>query len=159
MARPTSKKADKDQNLRNEIADVAIRLFLANGFEQTTVDAIADAAGVSRRSMFRYFESKKDMALAWTTATDPDLVNQLLELDSSKLIQPIEAALSALMRHVNLNRAHYPISLAVGQLIDRTPSLRARTYEKYLAWEELLGNALITQGAALTDARMAAAVA
>jgi len=91
------------------------------------------------------FESKEDMALAWTTATGPSLVNQLLELDSSNPIQLIEAALSAVMRRVNQNRAHYPISVAVGQLIDRTPSLRARNYEKYLVWEELLGNALINK--------------
>lgn len=159
MAPPTSTQVDKTQALRAKIADVAIRLFLADGFDQTTVDAIAAAAGVSRRSVFRYFATKEDMALAWTTATGPELVKQVLELASSNPTQPVQDALRAVQRHVEQHQAFHPISLAVGQLIDRTPSLRAREHEKYLHWEELLADALLTRGAPPTQGRMAAALA
>jgi len=40
---------------------VAIDLFAANGYDETTVDDIARAAGISLRSFFRYFASKGDL--------------------------------------------------------------------------------------------------
>jgi len=46
-----------------ELVEAAQDLFLVNGFEQTTVDDIAHAAGMSRRSFFRYFSSKDDLIL------------------------------------------------------------------------------------------------
>lgn len=42
-----------------ELIDVAQDLFVEQGFEATTVDQIATAAGMSRRSFFRYFASKE----------------------------------------------------------------------------------------------------
>ena len=44
-----------------ELEHVAFELFEANGFEQTTVEDIAMAAGIGRRTFFRYFPSKNDV--------------------------------------------------------------------------------------------------
>ncbi|OLM01262.1 Transcriptional regulator, TetR family [Pseudonocardia sp. Ae406_Ps2] len=46
------------------IARTALGLFLEHGYEQVTVDAIAAAAGVSRRTVFRHFESKDEIPFA-----------------------------------------------------------------------------------------------
>ena len=51
----------KQQFVRDAIWDAAIDLFDRKGFDETTVDEIAQAAGTSRRSFFRYFESKSDL--------------------------------------------------------------------------------------------------
>jgi AcrR family transcriptional regulator len=51
----------KQQMVRSAIYHAAIGLFAARGFDQTTVEEIAQAAGVSRRSFFRYFASKDDL--------------------------------------------------------------------------------------------------
>lgn len=51
----------KQQFVRDAIWDAAIDLFAEKGFDETTVDDIARAAGVSRRSFFRYFASKNDL--------------------------------------------------------------------------------------------------
>ncbi len=59
-ARPTL-QSRKQQFVRDAIWDAAIDLFSEKGFDETTVDDIADAAGVSRRSFFRYFSSKSDL--------------------------------------------------------------------------------------------------
>lgn len=51
----------KQQFVREEIWDAAIRLFAEKGFDSTTVNDIARESGVSRRSFFRYFASKNDL--------------------------------------------------------------------------------------------------
>jgi len=51
----------KQQWMRRMIMDAALGLFVKQGFDDTTVDQIADAAGISRRSFFRYFANKGDL--------------------------------------------------------------------------------------------------
>jgi AcrR family transcriptional regulator len=51
----------KQQLVRQAIWDAATDLFADKGYDETTVDDIALAAGVSRRSFFRYFSSKNDL--------------------------------------------------------------------------------------------------
>ena len=54
-------RAKKQKWTKNAIWDAAIDLFAEKGFDDTTIDEIAEAARVSRRSFFRYFESKSDL--------------------------------------------------------------------------------------------------
>jgi len=56
-----SLKVRKQELVRNVIYDAAIDLFAVKGFDETTVEEVAVAAGVSRRSFFRYFASKDDL--------------------------------------------------------------------------------------------------
>ena len=51
----------KQQLVRDTIWEAAIDLISRQGFTETTVDEIAQAAGTSRRTFFRYFESKSDL--------------------------------------------------------------------------------------------------
>jgi mycofactocin system transcriptional regulator len=46
---------------REDVARVALDLFNRSGYDETTVDQIAAAVGVSRRTFFRYFDSKRDV--------------------------------------------------------------------------------------------------
>jgi AcrR family transcriptional regulator len=48
----------------SSLAAVALRLFRANGFSQTSVEEIARAAGIGRSTFFNYFPSKADVM--WT---------------------------------------------------------------------------------------------
>lgn len=54
-------KSRKQDVVRNAIWDAAVDLFAEKGFDETTVEEIAQAAGVSRRTFFRYFSSKNDL--------------------------------------------------------------------------------------------------
>jgi AcrR family transcriptional regulator len=56
-----SLQARKQELVREAIWGAAIDLFAAKGFEETTIDDIVDAAGSSRRTFFRHFESKRDL--------------------------------------------------------------------------------------------------
>ncbi|RZQ64553.1 TetR/AcrR family transcriptional regulator [Amycolatopsis suaedae] len=54
----------KKLRTRTALADAALRLFLERGYQETTVDDLVDAVEVSRRTFFRMYESKEDVALA-----------------------------------------------------------------------------------------------
>ena len=61
MAASRSLQHRKQDFVRSAIWDAAVTLFADKGFDETTVDEVARAAGVSRRSFFRYFSSKSDL--------------------------------------------------------------------------------------------------
>ncbi|MGC4054532.1 MAG: TetR family transcriptional regulator [Paludibaculum sp.] len=54
-------QARKQEFARAAIWTVAVDLFAEKGFEETTIDDIVVAAGTSRRTFFRHFESKRDL--------------------------------------------------------------------------------------------------
>lgn len=54
----------REQTLQR-LTEAAMKLFLAKGYEATTLDDIAAAAEISRRSFFHYFASKEDVVVAW----------------------------------------------------------------------------------------------
>ena len=68
VAAVPSLKARKQKIVREIIWDAATDLFVKKGFDETTVDDIAQAAGISPRSFFRYFASKGDL-MAYTLVT------------------------------------------------------------------------------------------
>ncbi|WP_079658415.1 TetR/AcrR family transcriptional regulator [Streptomyces sp. 3214.6] len=56
---------------------VAVDLFLANGYESTTVDQIAMAAGLSPRNLFRYFANKEAVVTYVLDETGTDIADAL----------------------------------------------------------------------------------
>jgi len=54
----------KRRKTREQILEAGLRLFVENGYDATTLDAIAAAAGISRRTFFSYFGSKEELLLA-----------------------------------------------------------------------------------------------
>src|SRR6266568_3244529 len=77
------------------IEEVAIELFLAKGYEATTLEEIAATAGISRRTFFYYFKSKDDILLARVSNYADALKAAVLENSSAKV--PIEVVRNALL--------------------------------------------------------------
>lgn len=118
-----------------EITGVAMRLFLEQGFEQTTIDQIASTAGVSRRSFFRYFGTKEDIVLG-DLASQGELVRDALEAVPAS-VGPWEALRAALDAVAALD-IDPGVTLKISKMMYETPSLRARSIEKHLHWQSLL---------------------
>jgi AcrR family transcriptional regulator len=55
---PRSEHADRT---RNSLLEAALNLFSANGYDETTTDQIAESAGLSPRTFFRYFPTKESV--------------------------------------------------------------------------------------------------
>ncbi|MET0190813.1 MAG: TetR family transcriptional regulator [Pseudonocardia sediminis] len=121
--------------VREQLESVAMRLFVENGFEATTVDRIAAEAGISTRSFFRYFPAKEDVVLG-----DPLEYGAMLR-DALEARPPQESARQAVVgavdAFVDVVEAN-PGALGVSSVVFSAPSLRARHIEKQRVWVELL---------------------
>jgi len=69
---------DKQRRLvEREIAAAAMRLFDSEGFDAVTVEQIADAAGISSRTFFRYFANKEELLVRYQRQIHARLVTAL----------------------------------------------------------------------------------
>lgn len=68
---------------------VALELFAARGFKYVTVDDVADATGVSARTLFRYFTTKEDLLVGFPRRTTDALVDRIVALEPSD--RPLDA--------------------------------------------------------------------
>ena len=118
-----------------EITSTAMRLFLDQGFEQTTIDQIATTAGISRRSFFRYFGTKEDVVLGGL-AQQGELMRDALE-NVPLTVEPWDALRKALDA-VDALAVEPGVTLKIAKMMYGTPSLRARSIEKHLLWQSLL---------------------
>src|ERR671930_2595904 len=57
-------RADRQAQTRTELIDAAERLFMANGFHTTSLDAVADAAGYTKGAVYSNFAAKEDLFFA-----------------------------------------------------------------------------------------------
>ena len=117
---------------RTEIAAAALRLFSKNGFEGVTVDQIVAAAGVSRRTFFRYFETKDDALLADYPELNTRLTASLIEGGAD---HPLEAVRASLHRLADWYVERSEAVLERSQVIRDATHLTARNLEFLSQWE------------------------
>ncbi|MFI5678346.1 TetR/AcrR family transcriptional regulator [Streptomyces cellulosae] len=130
-----------------EILDTALRLFTEQGYDETTIAQIAREAGVSQRTLFRYFGTKEDLL-----GGDQDRFGQVLADTISELPADVgvwEALRSGIAAVLALHDSREQ-ALERFRLLHNTPSLRAGWLEKRLRFQEDL--------LPLVEARMDAAV-
>lgn len=109
-------------------------LFLEKGFEETTIDEIVTAAGISRRSFFRYFGTKEDIVVGRFVADGTILGEALARHPDDDAWTALRAALVSAAE----SEAEESQLLAISRMLYQTPSLRARSYEKHLGWYDSL---------------------
>jgi mycofactocin system transcriptional regulator len=121
---------------RRAVTRAALELFAERGFEETTVDDVADALGVSRRTLFRYFASKNDMA--WG---DFDWVLARLRrcLRDTRPDEPLHEALARAVLESNRYEDDQMPELRIRmRLITGVPALQAHSALRYAEWREVI---------------------
>ncbi|MBR1125123.1 TetR family transcriptional regulator [Bradyrhizobium lablabi] len=145
MSRPSAADAPaKKEGLRERkrretlrrIAETGIRLFLQNGYAATTLEAIAEQAGISRRTFFYYFKSKEEIILVWQSGF-AELIRRAI-LEQSTKQAPLDAVRNAL---VKLTGAYESAParkqmMEIDRFIRSNETLRAREATKYAQQEQ-----------------------
>lgn len=121
---------------RAELEQTAFTLFTARGFDATTVDEIAAAAGIGRRTFFRYFPSKND--IPWGAFED-ELERMRVRLKACPPEVPLMDAIRVAL--IDFNRvapAQVPLHRRRMELILRVPTLLAHSTLRFTAWREVV---------------------
>ena len=121
---------------RAELEQAAFALFAAQGFDATTVDEIAAAAGIGRRTFFRYFPSKND--IPWGAFED-ELDRMRVRLKASPPEVPLMDAIRvALIDFNHVEPAQVPLHRRRMDLILRVPTLLAHSTLRFAAWRDVV---------------------
>jgi len=81
----TPLRAKKANATRARIAETALDLFTTQGYAETTIDQIAEAAGVGRRTVFRHFATKESILLDHLVVRREEAIQRLRERPASEL--------------------------------------------------------------------------
>lgn len=118
---------------RVHVVTQAIRLFSENGYEATTVEQIASAAGVSRRTFFRQFRSKEDVIFA----DHESLLEQAGEHLSTHASDPWAAVCETANLVFDRFRENRDLSARRFLVVQQVPALRDREIVTGFRYERL----------------------
>jgi AcrR family transcriptional regulator len=137
-SRPAGLRERKRKETLQRIAEVGLKLFLAKGYEATTLDEIAAAADISRRTFFYYFKSKDDILLAYVGGYADMLKASILQNSSAEA--PLDMVRAALLKVSS--RFQTSETIAIARLMRANDALHARRQASYLQLERALYEAL-----------------
>lgn len=125
--------------VRAELGQAALKLFVEQGFEATTVEQIATATGLSRRSFHRYFSSKEDVFGQWFVEMGERLAAALAS-------RPAEErpwlALRRTFDDLVQELTAQPEALGITRMVLDTPALHATHLHKHALWRDMLADVL-----------------
>lgn len=126
----------KRSTSRAELEHLAFELFTTRGFDETTIDDIAAAAGIGRRTFFRYFPSKND--IAWGEF-DERLQDMRQRFDACPPEVPMMDAIREVVVEFNrVDDAEVPWLRRRMTLIRTVPALQAHSTLRYTDWRRVV---------------------
>lgn len=142
------------EGFRLDVMDAALRLFEDKGYEATTVDQIAESAGMSRRTFFRQFGAKEDVVFV---DHDVTLVQVRRFLESTDL--DADAAVCEAAARVYARFAGTPETTRRRyRVVQTVPALREREIVMVLRYERVFAEVLRRDGDPLHSVQFAAAI-
>jgi AcrR family transcriptional regulator len=141
---PDAGRRDKNRlRTRGQLNSAAIYLFAERGYDNTSVEDVAEAAGISVRTLFRYFTSKEDIVFARTF--------DLREFLSGLLSEPVDlpamtAIRNAYLRQLPFNDAERELILKFFKAMSTTAALQGRFLGLQNEFREQLASTLAKRG-------------
>ncbi|GAA3887118.1 TetR family transcriptional regulator [Streptomyces sedi] len=138
-----SQHSTQRRKVRGDLASAALELFATKGYEATTVDEIAAAAGVARRTFFRHFRSKEE-------AIFPDHDDTLERVEAvlrgaPAQENPIDTVCRGIKEVMRMYAASPTLSVARYRLTREVPALREREIASVSRYERLFTRYLLAR--------------
>jgi AcrR family transcriptional regulator len=138
VAKPEGLRERKRNELYDRIVRIGHRLFQAHGYENTTIEMIAEVAKISRRTFFYYFPSKEDVL--FTVKGEFDWMKEAAARcpDATVPLAAVEQILEEIAKKFSTHEFR-----AVDEIVRPTPYLMARRHVHYERWESALAAAMV----------------
>jgi len=130
----------KKARTRERLVEVATRLFVEKGFENTTADEIAEAAEVSRRTFFRYFPTKE--SVVFPGFQDRITAFRALVEELQKQHSPFETIRQALLTFSEEFTRRADELRNEWRIVSASPTLIARDIEHDFEYEKIFAEVL-----------------
>jgi AcrR family transcriptional regulator len=136
---PNDLRERKRQVTLDRIAEAGLKLFIENGYEATTLDAIAAASGISRRTFFYYLKSKEDVLLAHESGKLPQALRPTF-LKQPPELSPIVAARKTFLSLASMYESRE--SILADRILRSVETLRLRKESMMIQMEDVLAEAM-----------------
>lgn len=147
---PQARVGRRRSTTPHHISNVAIDLFAARGFDEVSADDVAQAAGIARRTLFRYYASKN--AIPWGDFdTHLEHLRELLD-EVDPQVSLSEALRDALLAFNTFDACETIRHRQRMRVILKTPELQAYSMTMYAGWREVIAEFVARRtGAKTTD--------
>ena len=122
-----NKKVDKGQATRQRLVEVATQLFASEGYDATSIEAVLQAAGISRGALYHHFDTKETLFEAVLDAVEAQVAVRL-GAATQGIADPIEAMRAAW---------HAWLGMAGEQVVRRIVLLDAPAAVGWVKWREI----------------------
>jgi AcrR family transcriptional regulator len=140
VSEPRGLRERKKDKLREALFASAIRLFEEQGYAATSIDDIANAVDVSRKTFFRYFASKEDVIVR-DEALKVALVNQALRERAPGETVP-QAVGRSLDRLADYYASEPDVVRALYRLGNAEPVLARRLLQHHATWQQAVARSV-----------------
>jgi AcrR family transcriptional regulator len=136
------------------LREAAMALYAEQGFERTTVAEIADRAGVTARTFFRYFADKREVLFAGTDVLERHMVDALVAAPAPA--GPMDAVYAGVLGAAEMLGGGRDFARTRHAVITATPDLRERELIKMASLATAFADALQQRGVEPAIASLAA---
>lgn len=132
------------------VARIALDLFIERGFESVTMAEVAEAAGIGRRTLFRYFPSK--LALVWGGADEANqLIEDALHTEDHPERSTAEVLVAAYRAGFRVIEANPELTRERLLIIDRYPEVYAYGHQQWTAGRDRIAEFIAHREGAAID--------